>query len=165
MVQTTNLIHSRVFVSHPNKEILQLHSPEKFGCATVTGQRPRDDERQRDTAGIVSGCGPCSRKEHRSGCQQCARARSRYAGCGDVESRSRSLCTARLHGCCHRYEGFDRETDALAASAQIQQLDDQITANEKQRLADTKATESEKATEDEVDSFWSLKACSSLPAC
>jgi cytochrome c2 len=38
---------------------------------------------------------------------------------------------------CHRYEGFDRETDALASARQtIGQLEDQITGNEKQIRAD-----------------------------
>src|SRR5262245_12809896 len=38
---------------------------------------------------------------------------------------------------CHRYEGFDRETDMLASARQtIGQLQDQITANEKQIRTD-----------------------------
>ena len=39
---------------------------------------------------------------------------------------------------CHRYEGFDRETDSLATTRQtIGQLQDQITANEKEIREDT----------------------------
>jgi hypothetical protein len=51
---------------------------------------------------------------------------------------------------CHRYEGFDRETDSLAAARQqIGQLEDQIKANEKQIRADTEA-QPENISEDEV---------------
>src|SRR6185295_8471123 len=85
-----------------------------------------------------------------AGCQQC-HARDRVTQGAETLNLGRDLFAQR--GCmgCHRYEGFDRETDALAATRQqIQQLEDQIIANEKLRLADTKATESEKATEDEV---------------
>ncbi len=45
-------------------------------------------------------------------------------------------------GCvgCHRYEGFDRETDALSAARQnTTQLEEQILANEKQIREDTEA--------------------------
>ncbi|MDP9290911.1 MAG: c-type cytochrome, partial [Verrucomicrobiota bacterium] len=46
-------------------------------------------------------------------------------------------------GCmgCHRYEGFDRETDALGGTRQnISQLGDQIIANEKQIRQDTESS-------------------------
>src|ERR1051325_4611987 len=72
-----------------------------------------------------------------AGCQQC-HAHDRVTQGAETLNLGRDLFQQR--GCmgCHRYEGFDRETDALAATRQqIGQLQDQITANEKQRRADT----------------------------
>jgi cytochrome c2/cytochrome c peroxidase len=143
---------SRAFVSHPNKEILQLHNPEKFGCASCHWGNGRA------TTSEVKGHGrhrfwlwPMFEKENtEAGCQQC-HSRDRVTQGAETLNLGRDLFSQR--GCmgCHRYEGFDRETDSLAATRQqIGQLQDQITANEKQILTDTKATESDKTTEDEV---------------
>src|SRR5215217_990089 len=143
---------ARAFVSHPNKEILQNHNPEKFGCASCHWGNGRA------TTSDVKGHGrhrfwlwPMFEKENtEAGCQQC-HARDRVTQGAQTLNLGRDLFSQR--GCmgCHRYEGFDRETDALAAARQqIGQLEDQIIANEKQIRADTKATESEKVTEDEV---------------
>ncbi len=143
---------ARAFVSHPNKEILQVHNPEKFGCASCHWGNGRA------TTSETKGHGrhrfwlwPMFEKENtEAGCQQC-HARDRVTQGAEVLNLGRDLYAER--GCvgCHRYEGFDRETDSLAATRQqIGQLQDQITGNEKQILTDTKATESEKTTEDEV---------------
>jgi cytochrome c551/c552 len=143
---------SRAFVSHPNKEILQLHTPEKFGCASCHWGNGRA------TTSEVKGHGrhrfwlwPMFEKENtEAGCQQC-HAKDRVTQGAETLNLGRDLFAQR--GCmgCHRYEGFDRETDSLAVTRQqIGQLQDQITANEKQILTDTKATEDEKKSEDEV---------------
>src|SRR5690242_7714366 len=143
---------SRAFVSHPDREILQLHNPEKFGCASCHWGNGRA------TTSAVKGHGenkfwlwPMFEKENtEAGCQQC-HARDRVTQGAETLNLGRDLFAQR--GCmgCHRYEGFDRETDSLAGTRQqIGQLQDQITANEKQILTDTKATESDKTTEDEV---------------
>jgi cytochrome c2 len=134
---------SRAFVSHPNKEILQLHNPEKFGCASCHWGNGRA------TTSEVKGHGrhrfwlwPMFEKENtEAGCQQC-HAKDRVTQGAETLNLGRDLFAQR--GCmgCHRYEGFDRENDALASTRQqIGALQDQITANEKQILADTKATE------------------------
>jgi cytochrome c2 len=134
---------SRAFVSHPNREILQLHNPEKFGCASCHWGNGRA------TTSDMKGHGrhrfwlwPMFEKENtEAGCQQC-HARDRVTQGAQTLNLGRDLFAQR--GCmgCHRYEGFDRETDALASTnQQIGQLRDQMTANEKQILADTKATE------------------------
>jgi len=161
---------ARAFVSHPNKEILQIHNPEKFGCASCHWGNGRA------TTSEVKGHGrhrfwlwPMFEKENtEAGCQQC-HARDRVTQGAETLNLGRDLFAQR--GCmgCHRYEGFDRETDALAAARQQRgQLEDQITANEKQILTDTKATESEKTTEDEVKRLLahaeSLKVTNSLLA-
>ena len=79
-----------------------------------------------------------------AGCQQC-HARDRVTDGANTLNLGRDLFAER--GCmgCHRYEGFDRETDALAsARQQMGQLQDQIPANDKQiRAVHTKSGEVE----------------------
>jgi cytochrome c551/c552 len=142
---------SRAFVSHPDKEILQIHNPEKFGCASCHWGNGRA------TTSEVKGHGrhrfwlwPMFEKENtEAGCQQC-HAKDRVTQGAETLNLGRDLFMQR--GCmgCHRYEGFDRETDSLAAARQqIGQLEDQIKANEKQIRADTEA-QPENISEDEV---------------
>ena len=143
---------ARAFVSHPNREILAIHKPEKFGCASCHWGNGRA------TTNETKGHGrhrfwlwPMFEKENtQAGCQQC-HARDRVTDGAETLNLGRDLFSER--GCmgCHRYEGFDRETDALAtARQQIGQLEDEIAANEKQIRADTQASASETATEDDV---------------
>jgi cytochrome c2 len=130
---------ARAFVSHPNRELLQIHNPERFGCTGCHWGNGRA------TTGEVKGHGrhrfwlwPMFEKENtEAGCQQC-HARDRVTLGADTLNRGRDLFSER--GCvgCHRYEGFDRETDALSGTRQsLGQLEDQITANEKQIRQDT----------------------------
>lgn len=125
---------ARAFVSHPNRELLQIHNPDKFGCSGCHWGNGRA------TTSEVKGHGqhrfwlwPMFEKENtEAGCQQC-HARDRVTQGADTLNLGRDLFMQR--GCmgCHRYEGFDRETDALGSTrSSISQLEDQITANEKQ---------------------------------
>jgi cytochrome c551/c552 len=125
---------ARAFVSHPNKEILQIHAPDKFGCASCHWGNGRA------TTSDVKGHGrhkfwlwPMFEKENtEAGCQQC-HAKDRVTQGADTLNLGRDLFSQR--GCmgCHRYEGFDHETDALSGTRQnISQLEDQITGNQKQ---------------------------------
>ena len=130
---------SRAFVSHPDKELLQIHNPDKFGCAGCHWGNGRA------TTSDVKGHGrhrfwlwPMFEKENtEAGCQQC-HASDRVTQGAETLNLGRDLFAQR--GCmgCHRYEGFDRETDSLASTRQsLNQLEDQITANEKQIRTDT----------------------------
>ena len=141
---------ARAFVSHPNREIFLVHSPEKFGCSSCHWGNGRA------TTNVTKGHGrhrfwlwPMFEKENtEAGCQQC-HARDRVTQGAEVLNLGRDLFSER--GCvgCHRYEGFDRETDALAGTRQtIGQLQDQIRANEKQIREETAASET---VEDEAD--------------
>jgi cytochrome c2 len=143
---------ARAFVSHPVKDLLTIHNPEKFGCASCHWGNGRA------TTGEIKGHGqnkfwlwPMFAKENtQAGCQQC-HAKDRVTQGAETLNLGRDLFAQR--GCmgCHRYEGFDRETDALAnARSQIGQLEDAITANEKQILTDTKKSESENTPVEEV---------------
>jgi cytochrome c551/c552 len=130
---------ARAFVSHPNREILQIHNPDKFGCSSCHWGNGRA------TTSDIKGHGqnrfwlwPMFEKENtEAGCQQC-HSRDRVTQGANTLNLGRDLFMQR--GCtgCHRYEGFDRETDALGATrSTINQLEDQITANEKLIRQDT----------------------------
>ena len=132
---------ARAFVSHPNTELLQVHNPDRFGCSGCHWGNGRA------TTGEVKGHGrhkywlwPLFERENiEAGCQQC-HAKDRVTQGAETLNLGRDLFYER--GCvgCHRYEGFDRETDALSGSRQTTtQLEDQIIGNEKQIRQDTEA--------------------------
>lgn len=133
---------ARAFISHPKKELLQIHNPDRFGCSGCHWGNGRA------TTGEIKGHGrhkywlwPLFEKENmEAGCQQC-HAKDRVTQGADTLNRGRDLFYER--GCvgCHRYEGFDRETDALSGTRQnTTQLQDQILQNEKQIRQDTEAS-------------------------
>jgi cytochrome c2 len=143
---------ARAFVSHPNREILEVHKPEKFGCASCHWGNGRA------TTSEVKGHGrhrfwlwPMFEKENtEAGCQQC-HAKDRVTLGAETLNLGRDLFSQR--GCmgCHRYEGFDRETDALASTRQTMgQLQDQITANEKRIREDIQKSQDENTSEEEA---------------
>lgn len=130
------------FVSHPRRELLQVHNPEKFGCSACHGGNGRA------TTSVEKGHGlnpfwlhPLFRKENaEAGCQMC-HANDRVTQGADTLNLAKDLFYQR--GCvgCHRMEAFDRESDALTnARQQISQLQDQITANNRQARLDTEAS-------------------------
>ena len=138
---------ANAFVSHPRKELLQIHNPEKFGCSACHGGNGRA------TTSVVKGHGlnpfwlhPLFHKENtEAGCQMC-HANDRVTQGADALNLGKDLFYQR--GCvgCHRMESFDREIDALTNTRQqIQQLEDQIAANERQGKQDTDATTNEGA--------------------
>jgi cytochrome c2 len=125
---------ARAFVSHPNKELLQIHTPDRFGCASChwgNGRATTSEEKGHGRHRFW--LWPMFEKENtEAGCQQC-HAKDRVTQGADTLNLGRDLFYQR--GCtgCHRYEGFDRETDALGSTRQsISQLEDQITGNQKQ---------------------------------
>lgn len=128
---------ARAFVSHPNKELLQIHDPERFGCSSCHGGNGRA------TTSIVKGHGRhrfwlhpmYARENMEAGCQQC-HSQDRVLVGADILNKGKDLYAER--GCvgCHRYEGFDRETDALMnARQEIKQLNEQIASNEREVLS------------------------------
>ncbi|HKO96256.1 MAG TPA: c-type cytochrome [Pyrinomonadaceae bacterium] len=132
---------ARAFISHPSKELLQIHNPDRFGCSGCHWGNGRA------TTSDVKGHGrhkywlwPLFERENiEAGCQQC-HAKDRVTQGAETLNLGKDLFYER--GCvgCHRYEGFDRETDSLSASRQnTTQIEDQITANEKLIREDTEA--------------------------
>jgi cytochrome c2 len=133
---------ANAFVSHPRKELLQIHNPEKFGCSACHGGNGRA------TTSVEKGHGlnpfwlhPLFPKENtEAGCQMC-HANDRVTQGADKLNLAKDLFYQR--GCvgCHRMEAFDRETDALTnARQQITQLQEQMTANDRQSRLDTEAS-------------------------
>ena len=130
---------ARAFVSHPNKELLQIHNPDKFGCSGCHWGNGRATTSEFKSHGLNKfWLWPMFEKENtEAGCQQC-HAKDRVTQGAETLNLGRDLFAQR--GCmgCHRYEGFDAETDALNSTRQtLGQLEDQITANEKQMRDDT----------------------------
>ncbi len=110
---------ARAFVSHPKRDLLQIHNPDKFGCASCHWGNGRA------TTGELKAHGenkfwlwPMFAKENtEAGCQQC-HAKDRVTQGAETLNLGRDLFNQR--GCvgCHRYEGFDRETDSLGSARQ-----------------------------------------------
>ncbi len=125
---------ARAFVSHPSKELLEIHEPERFGCSSCHWGNGRA------TTSTMKGHGrhrfwlhPLFDKENmEAGCNQC-HSTDRVLQGAPTLTLGKDLYSER--GCvgCHRYEGFDRETDALTNTRQlIKQYEDEITANERE---------------------------------
>jgi cytochrome c551/c552 len=138
---------SNAFVSHPRKELLQIHNPEKFGCSACHGGNGRA------TTSVVKGHGlnpfwlhPLFHKDNtEAGCQMC-HANDRVTLGAETLNLGKDLFYQR--GCvgCHRMEAFDREADALTNARQsITQLEDQIAANERQAKQEENADVSDEA--------------------
>ena len=133
---------ARAFVSHPRKELLQTHNPQKFGCSSCHGGNGRA------TTSVTKGHGrhkywlhPLLEKENtEAGCQMC-HASDRVTQGADQLNLAKDLFYQR--GCvgCHRMEAFDREADALTNTRQqVSQLQDQIAANEREARRETAAS-------------------------
>src|SRR5216684_5182706 len=133
---------ANAFVSHPRKELLQIHDPEKFGCSACHNGNGRATTTVEKAHGLNPfWLHPLYHKENtESGCQMC-HANDRVTQGADTLNLGKDLFYQR--GCmgCHRMEAFDRESDALTNTRQmIVQLQDQITANDRQSRLDTDAS-------------------------
>lgn len=116
-----------VFVSHPRKELLKIHDPEKFGCTPCHGGNGVAVTSVEKAHGYNEHwLWPLHARENsEAGCQQC-HSQEIVTEMADTLNAGRE--TFRLRGCmgCHRYEGFDRDPDALsAANQEIRQLTQQ----------------------------------------
>lgn len=125
---------ARAFVSHPSKELLQIHDPEKFGCSSCHGGNGRA------TTDVVKAHGlnpfwlhPLHERDNmEAGCQQC-HSNDRVLDFAPNLTLGKDLFQQR--GCvgCHRFEGYDRETDGLSNARQtIKQLEEQMTTNDRE---------------------------------
>ena len=109
----TDLIYP-VFQSHPRPELLQIHDPEQFGCSSCHNGNGRA------TRNVTKGHGrhkfwlwPLFYPENvEAGCHQC-HAREVVTVGGETLNEGRELYMNK--GCwgCHRFEGFDAESEEL----------------------------------------------------
>jgi len=109
-----------VFVSHPNKELLKIHDPEKFGCTPCHGGNGAAED------SVVKAHGrhkfwlwPMHHRENfEAGCQQC-HVKEVVTEMADTLNAGREIF--RLRGCmgCHRYEGFDHEPEEMTAVKEV----------------------------------------------
>ncbi len=116
-----------VYESHPDKELLQVHDPEKFGCTPCHGGNGVAVSSVTKAHGYNEHwLWPLHHKENiEAGCQQC-HAREIVTEMAPTLNAGREVF--RLRGCmaCHRYEGFDREADEMTSVTQeIRQLTQQ----------------------------------------
>lgn len=113
------------FTSHPSSELLQIHNPEKFGCT------PCHNGNGMQVASVQSAHGNYEhwlwplypRANFEAGCQHC-HARDMVVNHASVLSLGKELFQWR--GCmgCHRFQGYDAETEDLTAvQQQIAQLE------------------------------------------
>jgi mono/diheme cytochrome c family protein len=128
---------SRAFVSHPSKELLKIHNPERFGCASCHGGNGRASTTVEKAHGLNRfWLYPLHRKSNmEAGCQQCHSSDRVLQGATTL-NLGKDLFQER--GCvgCHRYEGFDRESDALSNTRQlIKQLEEERNVNEREAKA------------------------------
>ncbi len=123
-----------VFASHPSPDLLKIHDPEEFGCVSCHNGNGRA------TSSVTKGHGrykhwlfPLYEKENiEAGCQQC---HSREVVTDQAETLNQGRALFLNRGCwgCHRFEGFDREAEELAAvRRQIQILGKEQAANRKE---------------------------------
>ena len=141
----TDLLYP-VFRSHPRPDLLAIHDPEAFGCSSCHNGNGRA------TRNITKGHGrhkfwlwPLFYPENvEAGCQQC-HAKEIVTPGGETLNHGRELYMNK--GCwgCHRFEGFDAESEELTAIVQqLRNLESTRNANAKEmresiELGDTSA--------------------------
>lgn len=120
-----NMGGERAFVSHPDPDLFRIHDPDRFGCSACHGGNGRATTSEEKAHGRYKHwLWPLYYGENvQAGCNQC-HDRDRVTAGADVLNKGKDLFQNR--GCmgCHRYEGFDRETDGLSNARQtIKQLE------------------------------------------
>jgi len=129
--------YAQAFVSHPEPNLLQVHDPDKFGCS------PCHQGNGRATTSVEKAHGnyehwlwPLYPKENsEAGCQSCHAADILVVS-GDMGwTLSEGKDLFRQRGCngCHRFEGYDRESEEITSiMQQIKQIDQEKRNNIKQ---------------------------------
>ncbi len=129
--------YAEAFVSHPDRDLLKIHNPDKFGCS------PCHQGNGRATTSVLKAHGDYEhwlwprfpKKNVEAGCQTCHSADMVLVS-GDVGwTITEGKDLYRQRGCvgCHRYEGYDKEPEELnSISQQLKQLDQEKKDNLKQ---------------------------------
>lgn len=129
-----------VFASHPNPGLLSIHDPERFGCTPCHGGNGIAVSSVKEAHGNYEHWEwPLFGKENReSGCQQC-HSQDRVLDDAPVLTRGKDLFQQKGCAGCHRFQGFDREADALEENERrIRSLQQQQDRFQSERAAETK---------------------------
>jgi cytochrome c551/c552 len=147
-------MYAAAFVSHPDRELLGIHDPDKFGCSTChqgNGRATTSIEKAHGT--YEHWLWPLFKKANvEAGCQTCHAADMVLAVSGS--SVGQTINTGkdlfRVRGCtgCHRYEGYDKEPeDLVSIGQQIKQAEG--TQKENLRQAALLRAQADKAASNE----------------
>jgi mono/diheme cytochrome c family protein len=102
--------YAGAFASHPNRNLLEIHDPERFGCSTCHGGNGRATISAKEGHGrIKHWLWPMYESENtEAGCLQC-HENSLYLPQADTLNAGKELF--RYRGCwgCHPRDGFDTE--------------------------------------------------------
>jgi cytochrome c551/c552 len=108
-----------VFISHPDRDLLKVHDPEKFGCTPCHGGNGVALTSVEKAHGLNEHwMWPLHAKDNlEAGCQQC-HSQEIVTEMAPTLDAGREIF--RLRGCmaCHRYDGFDRDPDELSTVSQ-----------------------------------------------
>jgi cytochrome c2 len=139
------------FVSHPNRDLLKTHDPDRFGCSTCHGGNGRGTTSVEKAHGRYEHwLWPMYYKENfEAGCNQC-HSRDRVLQGADVLNRGKNLFQVRGCAGCHRYEAFDREADALSNARQSIKTLDLERDTRKREIAQTGAAADAAASDEEA---------------
>jgi len=123
-----------VFASHPKPDLFATHDPERFGCTSCHNGNGRATRSATKAHGYYKHwLWPLHRPENsEAGCHQC-HSREVVTEGAETLNAGRELFLNK--GCwgCHRFEGFDKESEELAAVRQQMKLNrDEHAANEKE---------------------------------
>ena len=145
--------YARAFTSHPEPDLLKIHDSEKYGCS------PCHQGNGRATTSIEKAHGTYEhwlwplfpRGNIEAGCQSCHAADMVLVSNDVGWTLSEGKDLFRQRGCmgCHRYEGYDKESeDLLSIAQQIKQMEQEKKENLKQaaylmKQADTAETNQE----------------------
>ncbi len=108
-------LDNKAFTSHPRPELLQTHDPEKFGCSPChNGAGVALVSTDKAHGNFKHWLWPLYKRENfDSGCVQCHTHDLLLEG-ADTYNKGRELYRSR--GCwgCHRYDGYDAESEEFA---------------------------------------------------
>ena len=147
--------YARAFTSHPDRDLLRIHDPEKFGCS------PCHQGNGRATTSVEKAHGtyehwlwPIFRAgNYEAGCQICHSVDMVLVNndVGWVISEGKDLF--RQRGCigCHRYEGYDKEPEDLLSIAQEIKLLEQEKKDHLKQADDFMAQADKAATNEEAN--------------
>jgi cytochrome c551/c552 len=145
----------KAFVSHPYRELLRLHDPEKFGCSPCHGGNGRAVSSVEKAHGrYLHWLWPLYEHKYvEAGCQQC-HARDMVVPHAETLNRGKELF--REKGCigCHRFEGFDDERERLTATQQELQQLATLRADYEREIQDSIRKGDAAATQDEANRLY-----------